>query len=203
MRPVCSAVAQKTVSHLVHSNHANEFAHHAVRQNQYRQQDLDGPEMRHLFGGSRQPIRCPHAARTWVARSSAESRTRIKSVSNDETAKMLISASASGCAIEARIPVRAKSSGPSTIKTRQPPSDWTLPGTTDSAQTIDVSSFVPDAEQKLPVIAQPGSSEPAGRRHTDRRSGRTRRLSIMTLAIDNPILAAAVVSERKAEWRGQ
>ncbi|HEY5140727.1 MAG TPA: hypothetical protein VIJ25_15645, partial [Methylococcales bacterium] len=38
--------SKEQVSHLITSNHANEFAHSRVHQYQHRQEDLDGPEMR-------------------------------------------------------------------------------------------------------------------------------------------------------------
>src|SRR5271157_2913385 len=91
---------------------------------------------------------------------------------------MLTPASASGRAMESRMPVRAKSSGPATSKRRQPESHWIPGGTASAAQTRDNSPAVRVSERKpSAVAAHAGISRSGGRRQTARRSGITVRLS--------------------------
>ena len=82
-------------------------------------------------------------------------------------AKMLTLAAASGTAIEARIPVKVKSRGPSTFKQRHAGSTfWTPTGTHSAGQTIESSSGVLVTEKKSFPVAQAGTAEPAGQRTT-------------------------------------
>src|SRR4051812_41085962 len=80
-------------------------------------------------------------------------------------------ASASGSAIDAMMPVSAKSSGPSHFRIRQPPSRFTEGGTNESRHTIDNSSDVRITDQNVPCDAHRGSASLAASRQTEYVSG--------------------------------
>src|SRR5260221_14671156 len=87
-------------------------------------------------------------------------------------AKMLMPTCASGVATDTRIPVSAKSSGPSILKQRQLLSHFTPSGTFDSRQTIESSPAVRVIEKNSPLLAQAGIALPEVRRHTAKVSGK-------------------------------
>lgn len=95
-------------------------------------------------------------------------------MSNVEIAKMLILASASGVASEARIPVSSNSNGPSTFNALQFFSAFISSGTIFYGQTIESSSFVLVIAEKISLpIAHSGIFAFVSNRQTANCSGST------------------------------
>src|SRR5687767_10525183 len=69
------------------------------------------------------------------------------------------------------MPVRPKSSGPSTFRHLHPASVWTPSGTTSARQTTDSSSRVRVTDAGSPVHAHEGTGSPAPSRQMARTSG--------------------------------
>ena len=86
-------------------------------------------------------------------------------MSNVDTAKMLIPAFASGAAIDSRMPVSEKSSGPSTFSARQPLSDFQPAGILSSGRIKEVSSPVRVIDQNGRRKIQRGMVASGGSEH--------------------------------------
>ena len=77
-----------------------------------------------------------------------------------------MAAAARGAVSPARMPVRARSSGPSTRRQRQPVSQRAPAGASVSGQTTESSSAVRVTEKRPDAAGMGGTGAPAGRRQT-------------------------------------
>jgi hypothetical protein len=103
---------------------------------------------------------CPVFTIIWQAASNDCSRTRIRSVSKVEIAKILKPASAKGTASEDRTPTNSKGNGPTTWRALQSRSATNPGGKLDWPHTTESSVGVRVTDQNWPEIAHGGMESP-------------------------------------------
>ena len=110
-----------------------------------------------------------------------------------ETTKILMAAAARTIESSATTPVRLKSSGPCTARTRHPHSPCTPGGTASASHTTDNSAGVRVTEEKGPWVAQAGTRSPAFSRQIVYEPDMTPRLKVCWMGVERIIQLCRVV----------